>query len=49
MGVCEEAPNEYCGFMLEPNDVGIDGGIVDDTWHRGVEMPAVSANRSTTC
>lgn len=31
MGICGEAPNEYCGHILEPED-----GEADDNWHERV-------------
>lgn len=35
MGVCEGAPNKYCGHDLEPKDAGLDREANDD-WHKTV-------------
>jgi len=32
MGFCEDAPEDCCGFMLEPQDIG-DSREPDKTWH----------------
>jgi uncharacterized protein YjbI with pentapeptide repeats len=32
MGGCGDAPNEYCGFILEPEDIGVDRTSVPN-WH----------------
>jgi uncharacterized protein YjbI with pentapeptide repeats len=32
MGICEDAPDEYCGHVLEPEDAGVDGEA-DNDWH----------------
>jgi uncharacterized protein YjbI with pentapeptide repeats len=32
MGICEDAPDEYCGHVLEPEDAEVDREA-DDDWH----------------
>lgn len=35
MGICEDAPDEYCGYILQPDDVGMDVPVGDVTkWHK---------------
>lgn len=35
MGICEDAPDEYCGHVLKPEDAGVDKEA-DGDWHEDV-------------
>jgi uncharacterized protein YjbI with pentapeptide repeats len=39
MGICEDAPDEYCGHVLEPEDAGVDREVPH--WHEN--------NRNAVC